>query len=66
MRCDLRLRDDPRTPPAIPLGLAVPVITPGNYVIEEFFARSWRSWYRRLRDDRGLGVASNPVVEVAA
>ncbi|HKE28320.1 MAG TPA: PHP-associated domain-containing protein [Bryobacteraceae bacterium] len=60
------VRHDPRTAAAAPLALAVPAITLGNYVVEQFFARWWMSRYRRLRAARGRNVAANPVVEAAA
>ena len=65
MRCDLHVWDDLRTAAVIPLGLAVPVATLANYIVEEIFARWWMPRYRRLRADRGLGAASHPVTEAA-
>ena len=60
------VRDDPRTAAAAPLGLAVPAVTLGNYVVEQIFARWWMSRYRRMRGGRARGMAANPIVEAAA
>lgn len=65
MRCDLRMRDNPRTVRSIPLGVAVPAISPGNYVVEQIFARWWMARYRRSRVNGGPGAVSRSVVEAA-
>ena len=59
------VREDPRTLAAVPLALAVPAITCGNYVVEQFFARWWMAQYRRARAAR-MRVEATPIVEVAA
>ena len=59
------VRENPRTAPYAALGLAVPAVILGNYVIESFFARWWMSRYRRARALRG-GECATPIAEVAA
>ena len=60
------VRDNPRTAPLAVLGLAVPAVILGNYVIESFFARWWMARYRGVRALRGGDCAAAPIAEVAA
>lgn len=59
------LVEDPRTLAAVPLALAVPAITFGNYIVEQTFARWWMAQYRRARAER-MRVTATPIAEVAA
>jgi predicted metal-dependent phosphoesterase TrpH len=59
------VRENPRTVLAAPLGLAVPLITLGNYVVEQAFARWWMSRYQRMRAARARSAAGTPVLEAA-
>lgn len=65
MWCDLHVQVELCALAAILRGLAVPVVTLGNYLVGRLVVRSWVSHYRLLGADRGLAVASNPVVEAA-
>jgi predicted metal-dependent phosphoesterase TrpH len=59
------VREDPRTVAAAPLALAVPLITLGNYIVEQVFARWWMSRYQQLRAARRRNAAATPVLEAA-
>jgi predicted metal-dependent phosphoesterase TrpH len=58
------VRERPATAPIAALGVAVPAVILGNYLIENFFARWWMAQYRHLRALRGEGRAATPA-EVA-
>ncbi len=60
------VREDPRTAPVAMMGLAVPAVILGNYVLESVFARWWMARYLRLRALREAGCGAIPTVEVAA
>jgi len=60
------VRENPRTAPIATLGVAVPAVILGNYVIESVFARWWMARYLRLRSLRGTGCGAAPIAEVAA
>jgi len=48
------------------LGVAVPAVILGNYILESVFARWWMARYLRLRALRGAGRGATPIAEVAA
>ncbi len=54
-------RDNRLAAALIPLGIAVPLVTFGNYARESLFARIWMSRYLRERIQRGAGSAPQPV-----
>jgi len=60
--CEM-VREDPRRLPLAALGVLVPVITLGNYVLEGIFARRWMA--RRLRSRKANRVAAR-IAEVMA
>jgi hypothetical protein len=61
------VRDNPATLPLLPLALAVPLVTCGNYIREGLFARYWMKRYERARMVKGTGCgAGAPIAEVAA
>ena len=60
------VRENPWTAPVAMLGVAVPAVILGNYVIESVFARWWMARYLRLRALRGAGCDATPIAEVAA
>jgi predicted metal-dependent phosphoesterase TrpH len=49
------VREDWRTFPIVPLGLLVPAVTLGNYVLESFFSRWWLA--RHLNSRKGTSNA---------
>lgn len=59
------VRSNPWTLPVSLLGLAVPLVTLGNYVVESVFARLWMSRYLELRALRVANSAAGPVAEAA-
>jgi predicted metal-dependent phosphoesterase TrpH len=56
---------DPSTLPVGLLGVAVPLVTLGNYVVESVFARWWMARYLKLRAVRVGNSAAGPVAEAA-
>jgi predicted metal-dependent phosphoesterase TrpH len=48
-----------------PVALAIPVVTMGNYVVENIFARWWMARYLQMRTLKLAGTASSPVAEAA-
>jgi predicted metal-dependent phosphoesterase TrpH len=58
--------ENPWTAPVAALGVAVPAVILGNYIIESVFARWWMARYLRLRALRGAGRGATPIAEVAA
>ena len=56
---------NPWTLPVSLLGVAVPLVTLGNYVVEGVFARWWMSRYLKLRALRVANSAAGPVAEAA-
>jgi predicted metal-dependent phosphoesterase TrpH len=59
------VKSNPWTLPVSCLGVAVPLVTLGNYVVESVFARWWMSRYLKLRALRVANSAANPVAEAA-
>lgn len=59
------VRSNPWTLPVSLLGVAVPLVTLGNYVVESVFARWWMSRYLKLRALRVANSAAGPVAEAA-
>jgi predicted metal-dependent phosphoesterase TrpH len=59
------VRSNPWTLPVSLLGVAVPLVTLGNYVVESVFARWWMSRYLELRALRVANSAAGPVAEAA-
>ena len=60
------VRENPWTAPVAMLGVAVPAVILGNYLLESVFARWWMARYLRLRALRGAGCGVTPIAEVAA
>jgi hypothetical protein len=58
--------ENPWTLAALPLAVAVPLVTLGNYLMETVFARWWMARYRRVRALRGPSAAADPLWEAAA
>jgi predicted metal-dependent phosphoesterase TrpH len=58
-------RENPAAAMLLPLGLAVPLVTLGNYAREGLFARIWMGRYLRERIQRGAACAPQPAVEAA-
>jgi predicted metal-dependent phosphoesterase TrpH len=58
--------ENPWAAPVAALGVAVPAVILGNYVLESVFARWWMARYLRLRALRGAGRGATPIAEVAA
>jgi hypothetical protein len=50
----------------VALGLALPAVILGNYIVESVFARRSMARYLRLRALRGAGRGTTPIAEVAA
>ena len=59
------VKSNPWTLPVSLLGVAVPLVTLGNYVVESVFARWWMSRYLKLRALRVASSAAGPVAEAA-
>jgi hypothetical protein len=60
------VRNKPWTFPVAMLGgVAVPLVTLGNYIVESIFARLWMSRYLELRALRVADSAAGPVPEAA-
>lgn len=59
------VRSNPWTLPVSALGVAVPLVTLGNYMMESVFARMWMSRYLKLRALRVANAAAHPVAEAA-
>src|SRR5215469_6622251 len=59
------VKSNPWTLPVSLLGVAVPLVTLGNYVVESVFARWWMSRYLKLRALRVANSAAGPVAEAA-
>jgi predicted metal-dependent phosphoesterase TrpH len=59
------VRNNPWTLPVSLLGVAVPLVTLGNYVVESVFARWWMSRYLKVRALRVANSAAGPVAEAA-
>jgi hypothetical protein len=59
------VKSNPWNLPVSCLGVAVPLVTLGNYVVESVFARWWMSRYLKLRALRVANSAANPVAEAA-
>ncbi len=59
------VRSNPWTLPVSFLGVAVPLVTLGNYIIESVFARWWMSRYMERRALRVANSAARPMVEAA-
>jgi predicted metal-dependent phosphoesterase TrpH len=59
------VKSNPWTLPVSLLGVAVPLVTLGNYVVESVFARWWMSRYLKLRALRVANSAARPVAEAA-
>lgn len=57
--------NNPRTFPIALLGVAAPLVTLGNYVVESVFARWWMSRYLKMRALRVAKPAAGPVAEAA-
>jgi predicted metal-dependent phosphoesterase TrpH len=57
--------NNPWTLPVSLLGVAVPLVTLGNYVVESVFARWWMSRYLKVRALRVANSAAGPVAEAA-
>jgi predicted metal-dependent phosphoesterase TrpH len=58
--------ENPYTTPVVALGLALPAVILGNYIVESVFARRSMARYLRLRALRGAGRGTTPIAEVAA
>jgi predicted metal-dependent phosphoesterase TrpH len=58
--------ENPYTTPIVALGLALPAVILGNYIVESVFARRAMARYLRLRALRGAGRGATPIAEVAA
>ena len=59
------VKTNPWTFPVAMLGVAVPLVTLGNYVVESVFARWWMSRYLKSRALRVANTAADPVAEAA-
>jgi predicted metal-dependent phosphoesterase TrpH len=59
------VKSNPWTLPVALLGIAVPLVTLGNYMVESVFARLWMSRYLELRALRVADSAARPVAEAA-
>jgi predicted metal-dependent phosphoesterase TrpH len=59
------VKSNPWTLPVSLLGVAVPLVTLGNYGVESVFARWWMSRYLKLRALRVASSAAGPVAEAA-
>jgi predicted metal-dependent phosphoesterase TrpH len=59
------VKSNPWTLPVSLLGVAVPLVTLGNYVVESVFARWWMSRYLKQRALRVANSAAGPVAEAA-
>jgi hypothetical protein len=58
---------NPSTAVLLPLAVAAPLVTSGNYIHEALFARYWMKRYERTRMVKGTGCAAGaPVAEAAA
>lgn len=57
--------ENPYTLPLTLLGVAIPLVILGNYVIESVFARWWMSRYMQMRALRVTGPAVRPMAEAA-
>jgi predicted metal-dependent phosphoesterase TrpH len=59
------VKSEPLTLPVAMLGVAVPLATLGNYVVESVFARWWMSRYMKARALRVANSSADPIAEAA-
>jgi predicted metal-dependent phosphoesterase TrpH len=59
------VKSNPWTLPVSFLGVAVPLVTLGNYLVESVFARWWMSRYLQRRALRVANSAAHPMAEAA-